>query len=220
MLVRTVDSLELVTANEIRDGQFKFYAICWPCNDSFMGFVTKADPIKGLAPGFRYFQYGDVLRKVESPNFLLIDRVDLVVGSEELAVCSPDAFKNLFADVGVIFGAVPEDVVRVRRYLESSVPLTAEAVSALEREAQRVLSVARRLRQLPLRLSAIKFNVARLHASLRRHGVDASLLLDSDGNLSFTQDRVRLFLDVVECRFFEDDLGGERRRADRYSKRA
>jgi hypothetical protein len=36
---------------------------------------------------------------------------------------------------------------------------------------------------------------------------------------SFKPEQVGLFLDVVEGRYFEDDLTGERRRADRFRRR-
>jgi hypothetical protein len=55
--------------------------------------------------------------------------------------------------------------------------------------------------------------------SLNSHGIDPDLVFDANGHFSFTLQNVGTFFDVIEGRYFEDDLGGERRRADRYSTR-
>jgi hypothetical protein len=43
--------------------------------------------------------------------------------------------------------------------------------------------------------------------------------LDDNDHFSFDQEHVAVFFDAIECRYFEDDLSSERRRADRYSTR-
>jgi hypothetical protein len=75
------------------------------------------------------------------------------------------------------------------------------------------------LRLLPDRLSKITLDAATLKRSLSMHGIDPDILFDEKDNFSFTQQNVGIFFDAVEGRYFEDDLGGERRRADRYSTR-
>jgi hypothetical protein len=55
--------------------------------------------------------------------------------------------------------------------------------------------------------------------SLNAHGIDPDLVFDANGHFSFALQNVGTFFDVIEGRYFEDDLGGERRRADRYSTR-
>jgi hypothetical protein len=72
---------------------------------------------------------------------------------------------------------------------------------------------------LPDRLSKISLDTASVRRSLTAHGIDSDLLFDANGHFSFAGQNVGIFLDVIEGRYFEDDLGGERRRADRYSTR-
>ncbi|MEY2848467.1 MAG: hypothetical protein RI885_1132 [Actinomycetota bacterium] len=51
------------------------------------------------------------------------------------------------------------------------------------------------------------------------HGEDPSTLLNSANEFDFGEDAVGSFLDVCEGRWFEDDFTGEKRRADRLSRR-
>jgi hypothetical protein len=79
--------------------------------------------------------------------------------------------------------------------------------------------MARHLRALPARLEAIDLTAGRLRASLDKHGIDASVILDENDQFSFDERDVATFFDAIESRYFEDDLGGEGRRADRFSTR-
>ena len=108
---------------------------------------------------------------------------------------------------------------RLKTALASVIEITQAAEEALMMEASRTRSYAKRLRLLPDRLQKISLDRASVRRSLNAHGVDPSLLFDQDGNFSFSPQNVGMFFDVIEGRYFEDDLGGERRRADRYSTR-
>ena len=172
-----------------------------------------------LKPGLRYFQYGDAMTTVTSPDFALKDGADLVIGAEGTAILSPFSFETLLGDVGVIFGRVPDDVASVKVALADNIALTPAAEEALLEEAVRTKGNAKHLRLLPERLSVINLNPESLRKSLELHGIDPELLLDEDGHFSFDRQNVGLFFDAVEGRYFEDDLGGEKRRADRFSTR-
>jgi hypothetical protein len=219
-LVRTVDALPEITRSDMDEGGYTFYGICWPHNDSMVGFVSKTDPMTTLSPGYRYFQYGETLRTVVHPDLALKEGCDIVVGAERLAILRPAAFNVLLGDVGVIFQGAPDDVKSLRTALKETIPMADDATVAVLSEAQRLGSYARRLRLLPDRLASIPaLDVRTLRRSLRKHGVDPALLIDRSGQFSFDTEQVDLFLDVLEGRYFEDDLGGEHRRADRYSRR-
>lgn len=218
-LVKTVDALPAATRDDLDEGGYSFYAICWPHQGSMIGFVSRKDPIACLKPGFRYFQFGSTMRTATRPDFALKEGADLVVGTDGTAILSPFSFETLLGDVGVSFDNVKDDVATVRNLLDAAICLTPDSENALIKEASRTRSNAKRLRLLPDRLSKISLDVTELRDILTRHGVDPDLLFDADGNFSFTQVNVRIFFDVIEGRYFEDDLGGERRRADRYSTR-
>jgi hypothetical protein len=218
-IVRSVDGLQEATREDLSDGGYSFYAICWPHRGAMIGFVARRDPIACLKPGVRYFQFGDAMRTSNRPDFALKEGADLVVGADGTAILSAFTFNTLLADVGVSFDHVKDDVATVKATLASTVHLTSVAEEALLKEASRTRSNAKRLRLLPDRLSQISLDVESLRRSLTEHDVDPDLLFDANGNFSFTRDNVGIFFDVIEGRYFEDDLGGERRRADRFSTR-
>jgi hypothetical protein len=218
-LVRSVDGLDDLESSGMVAKGFTFYAICWPHESSFVGFVSKSNPMLTLRPGFRYFRYGDVLIHSERPDVMLTESVDIVIGTELMAVLNPAALNNLLADVRIAFAAVPRDLAEIESDLADLIPLTPEALESVRSESLRLLSFARRLRELHGRLGSITLDSARLKKAMRRHDVDPAVLLDKQGHFHFSPAHVGLFLDVIEGRYFEDDLSGEHRRADRYSRR-
>jgi hypothetical protein len=218
-LVESVDGLQEASRDDLDEGGYSFYSICWPHRGSMIGFVSRKNPIASLNPGFRYFQFGNAMRTVSRPDFALREGADLVIGADGTAILSPYSFTTLLGDVGVSFDHVRDDVAAVKTALTSTASLTPAAEEALLREASRTRSNAKRLRLLPDRLNKISLDVASLRRSLSTHDVDPDLLFDTNDHFSFTQQNVGMFFDVIEGRYFEDDLGGERRRADRYSTR-
>lgn len=218
-LVQHVDELDPVAPNGLA-ARYTFYALCWPLDDGgFIGFIKKMDPRRALKAGKRWFQYGDVLRHAEPPDLVLEPDVDLVVTDTFVAARNPVAFKDLFNDVQVVLASLPGNISAVRDLLKGAVPLSDAAAGALEEAARRRVSYARRLHDLPARLQAISLETTALKREMRRVDVDPKSLLDRDGNFSFTSNDVGTFLDVIEARYFEDALGGEHRRADRFSRR-
>jgi hypothetical protein len=218
-LVKSVDALEEATREDLDEGGYSFYAICWPHRRSMIGFVSRMNPMATLKPGFRYFQFGNAMTTARRPDFALREGADLVVGDEGTAILAPYSFEILLGDVGVRFDGVADDVATVKTALAETIHLTQAAEEALIMEASRTRSYAKRLRLLPDRLRKLSLDTASVRRSLNVHEVDPSLLFDEDGNFSFTPQNVGMFFDVIEGRYFEDELGGERRRADRYSTR-
>jgi hypothetical protein len=218
-ITRHVDELDAAGPNRLAN-RYLFYTICWPVsNSSFVGFVKKTDPRQAMKAGRRWFQYGDVLRRADPPDLVLEPDVDVVVTPDFIAARNPTAFKNLLNDVQIVLSSVPANLESVKKLLKRSVPLSSSAAEALQRASERRVSYARRLHDLPARLDAITLDIATLRKELRRVDVDPRAMLDRDGHLAFTEENVGVFLDVIESRYFDDELGNERRRADRYSKR-
>jgi len=226
-LVKSVDGLQDATRNDLDEGGYTFYTICWPHRGSMIGFVSRINPVATLKPGYRYFQFGDALATATRPDFALREGADLVIGAEGTAILSPFSFETLLGDVGVVFDQVPGDVGAVKTELPDVMQLTPEAEKALLTEASRTRAYAKRLRLIPGRVKQIKEDAASLQRSLTEHlqrsltahDIDRKLIFDAEGHFSFTEQNVGVFLDVIEGRYFEDDLGGERRRADAYSTR-
>jgi hypothetical protein len=218
-LVKSVDALQEASREDLDEGGYSFYAICWPHRESMIGFVSRMNPMTTLKPGIRYFQFGDAMTTARRPDFALREGADLVIGNEGTAILAPYSFEILLGDVGVRFDRVGADVNIVKKALASTISLTQTAEDALLTEASRRRSYAKRLRLLPDRLGKISLDATSIRRSLNAHAIDPDLLFDENGRFSFTPQNVGMFLDVIEGRYFEDDLGSERRRADRYSTR-
>lgn len=218
-LVHSVDLLEEATRDNLDEVGFSFYSICWPHRNSMMGFVSRTNPASTLKPGYRYFQYGNTMKVVEHPDFALKEGADLVIGAEGTAILAPYSFEMLLGDVGVSFDHVKKDIATIKIALAQKIKMTSAAEEALLAEASRTRSNAKRIRLLSDRLATINLNAVLLRNYLTKHSEDPDLVLDENDDLAFDQKSVSIFLDAVESRFFEDELGGEKRRADRFSKR-
>lgn len=218
-LIHSVDALEEATRDDINDAGFSFYSICWPHRNSMMGFVSRTNPTSTLKPGHRYFQYGNTMRAAEHPDFALKEGADLVIGAEGTAILAPYSFEILLGDVGLSFDHVKKDIATIKMALGKKIKMTSVAEEALLAESSRTRSNAKRIRLLSDRLAAINLNGVKLRNYLIKHDEDPDLVLDENDDLAFDQKGVNIFLDAVESRFFEDELGGEKRRADRFSKR-
>lgn len=218
-IVRGADGLDSLDRTQIESQRFSFYAICWQHGASSVGFVTKTSPVVTMTTGRRYFRYEDALRYVERPNVVLTDRVDMFIGDTTMAVLNTSAFRTLFSDVQIAMIAVPKDVAEISRQLKLTIPLSKQATSALEQAAGSRLSFARRLHELRNRVGTAPITVELVRQSMAAHGLDPGTLLDDKGGFSFGTKDVERFLDVLEGRYFEDDLTKEHRRADRFSTR-
>ncbi len=218
-MIQGVDQLEAASRPQVRESEYLFYAICWPCPNGFLGFVKKSNPRKALHAGRKFYKFEDTLKSVSTPDLALDSDVDVIISPTLVAGFSAIPIKDLFADIRIVFDGVRTNVGAIQSDLENAIPLLDESAAALTNVGERKLSVARRIYHLPSRLSAIGLTLEKFRSELTKQCVDESLLVDSDGQLDFGPDRVELFLDVVEGRFYRDGLGGEDRRADRFSRR-
>lgn len=215
---QAVDQLSVLDADEIRRHRLLLYGICWPRRDGgFLCFVTKQNPQRQLEPGVRFFQFGSSLKRVERPDLAISDGADVVLRPMDVAILRPTAFKDLFTDIEVAFAEVPTYVATIAGVLVSDMPLTPASAAALEAAGRRKLSVARRLRLLNDRLLKIQTDAPAFRKHLKRFGFNPLEFIDRKNNLVFDEARVERFLDFAEGRLYEDELGGEQRRADRYS---
>lgn len=214
--------LPQISATQLREGSFHFYAMVWSVDgaEGIVAFVKKADPVLTLESGRVFFQFGDTLKRVDRPDLALYDDIDVVVTPERVFALNQTAFERLFTDVKVVLQDVPERVADISKALQSVAPMTAAATAALLQRSRTRVSYASRLRRLVPRLSTLSITPDKVRDAIERHGDDPSRVLNDNNQFEFGEAEVGMFLDILEGRWFEDDLSGERRRADRYSKRS
>lgn len=217
-LVRNVDTLEPLGADDLAGCRYIFYGICYPTSEGDrVGFVKKSNPRAFLGPKRHFMHLDDRLELVETPDIALDDDFDVVVTPSFLATTNGTAFKDLLNDVQVALQAVPANVTVIWKKLSRKVPLTAAAASALEEASRKKASYARRLHELPSRIDDVYLTPENVRDECERHAITS--LVNSDGKFDFDTQSAGLFLGLIEGRYFKDTFGSEQRRADRFSRR-
>src|SRR5262249_54075620 len=157
-----------------------------------------------------YFQYGDALKRLDNPDLVLDERIDVVITADRVAVLDERSFQTLFLDVHVAMREVPQHLGTVRNALSSSLPLSALANDALSSSCSRSVRAARRLHDLATLRADVLQNITgdELAATLAAHDLSD---ICKDGELTFDGARVSDFFDCLEGRLFHDDYTGESR---------
>ena len=217
MVART-DEHRFLTADELRAGlKLNLYMIAFPLDSGFLGFIRRTRPHRSLAPGYRYFQYGDTLKRMSQPDFVLDNRIDMIVGPDEIAVFSDTVFQVLFRDVRLVMGSVDDNVQRLGSAFSEYLPISSDGVEALRRFANRGPTNAKRLHNLAHhRLTDLTLDPADISKDLKSHQLDHLVV---NGELTLSDESIPSYVDYLEGRLFHDDHTSEPRRADRFSSR-
>lgn len=208
---------ELSSADLRGASRFNLYAISFHIGNSFVGFIRQANPRRSLKPGLRYLQYGDTLKRMEHPDIVIDEAVDIVVAPEEVAVISETSVQVLFRDVNLVMQQVGVNADAVGEALSRCVPLDADSLDALRIVCDGGPRNAKRLHNLVhTRLPDLELDSSTFIAALEQRQLDHLIV---DGQLRLAASDVANFLDFLEGRFFDDDHSAETRRADRFSPR-
>ena len=217
-IIDETDQHPVLSAADLRQvSRFNLYAISFHISNSFVGFIRQANPRRSLKPGLRYLQYGDTLKRMEQPDIVIDERVDIVVGPEDVAIISDGSVQVLFRDVDLVMQHVDPNVDAVDAALNECIPLTAGSLDALRIACNSGPRNARRLHNLVYgRLADLDLDSSAFLKALEQRKLGHLVV---DGELQLKQSDVPDFLDFVEGRFFDDDHSPETRRADRFSPR-
>lgn len=217
-MVADCDQHPTLTAEELRQAASSLYAIVFEHGGEYVGFIKCVSPKRAIKPGWKYLQYGDTLRKVEPPDLMIYEDIDVVVAADRCAVLSSAAFATLFGDVGIAFKQVPANVETIARILRGVLPIGEETIVALQDRCERRISDAKRLQHIVSeREGALKrLKRKELESLIQKRGLGNVV---KSGQLLLTTEKVSDFLDLIEGRLFSDDVTREERRADSYSPR-
>lgn len=211
--------LEEISATSLKDGRFSFYALVWPQENGVAAFVKKTSPTALIRPGYVYLKWGNTLKKITSPDLVLHSTMDVIITPDRVYALDQTAFQQLFADVKITLQDVPQRVRDLAAVLPKDSPLSAAAIATLVTHCGTRPSHAARLRRLAPRLAELELTGEKIRAVLKKHGVDPTTFLNEKNEFDFAAADVGKFLDMLDGRWFADDLSGEPRRADRFSKR-
>lgn len=212
------DGFPSLDAEELRDFEASLYALAFEDGDGgYTCFVRKQSPRRPLKPGLRFLQFGDTLRKVEPPDLAIDEGIDLVLTTGRCAILNVAAFESIFGDVRVAFGNLPANMTAIERALGDVVPLGETSLEALQERCARRITDAKRLHRLVEEKgdAIASLSSVDLQALLDRHDLE---VLD-DGELALDDASAGALLDLLDGRFFNDDITGAARRADAFSPR-
>ena len=218
-IVAETDQHPVLSAEGLRRGlKLNLYMISYPTDAGFLGFIRRTGPQRSIAPGLRFFQYGDTLKRVTQPDFVFDDRVDIIVGPDEVAIFSDSAVQVLFRDVQLVMESVTENVHKVVSRFDQHLPLTPGGADALRTMCAKGPRIAKRLNDLVQhRLSDLTLEPETTATALSSHRLGHLLI---NKTLDLAEESIPSFLDFLEGRLYHDDHTQEPRRADRYSTRS
>ncbi len=175
--------LDRLPAEHLAKYSFQFYAaVVGSSPTARTAFVRKRNPATVLKRGAMVFAYGDRLRAVEDPLFLLDDQFDLVVAPDGIAVLDQNAFELLFRDVQVLNERYP---VYARAF--ASLKLDDDQIATLVERCRTSSRLGNRLRQIHEsgHLAAGKVTMRQVAAEIDRLGLPKDRLM-KDAKLDFS----------------------------------
>ena len=208
--------LPTLSREELRAGRYLFYAVICTAEGSRqrIGFVRQADPHRVAKTGGLMTLLGqEGLQHLEDPVFVFDARFDLIVGPDETAVLRLETFNRMFADLNTLAAAAPLNAKQISAAVHQMTPA---AIEALGRAAAARPTLARRLQRLTRPGAAPDITPSDLSTAMTKHGLNPDDVITSN-EITFTDDKAALFLDLLEQIYYETDFTREHRRSDRYS---
>lgn len=206
-----------LTKTELATGGWLFYAVVAELKDQKepIGFVRQYNPQRGIKTGRLLAAYQNTLKRFEQPLFNFDFEFDVVIAPDEIAVLKVTGFERVFSDLAVAVASVPTHAASISG--ELGVGLAKGSAVVLEEICSDRPRFAKRLQRLAgaPHLQAVTRDA--LRAKLGKHGMDKDLLGSGQDLLLDDREKVAVFLDMLEQRYYEADFTEEHRRADRFS---
>jgi hypothetical protein len=210
---------DFLTRDELFGGGWLFYVVVVEVVDADapIAFVRQYNPQRGFDPGRLLGVYGDTLKRINDPIFNFDLQFDVIVAHDEVAVLKATAFQRVFADINVVATEVPAHVGTLQSALNVAVSFASTVV--LTTSCQDRLRMAARLKKLARQPHLSLVTPQSISTALQRHAFPPDRLgADDEIALNDLED-VRVFLDVLEKRYYEEDFTGDHMRADNASPR-
>lgn len=210
-------SLATMSAAKIPKSGFLLYAVVIGDDPEHRtAFIRKTNPRSPVRPGKVVTAFGQRLRRIDEPVFVLDDQFDLVVGRNGLAALNQNAFELLFRDIESIRERFPE-------YIDAITAVLPLADDGAERLAARCLTnsrLARKLRAIyengHIRAGLVTIEAVREQAEQLELDVDA---LIRDGALVFDDNSPDTLLKLLNDDLFIGGLSKEPFEAGSKSRR-
>jgi hypothetical protein len=226
-MVRNADYLESLGAGallEKPDDSFYVQIICFSAEGVRVGFVTKTNTrrvLKRSAIPLGKNDANDRLKKITAPEIVLEPEVHAVVGPNEIAILNKAQFQFLVSDTLLIASHVPAQVAAIASKLSAhGVKMADSTRAALQERAEASVRIARRLDAFLNRVDELDAGRVSSGAGFTASDLAPQDFINSNGEIECSPDKVVELLDALEGRFYGDPFSAEKRRADRFRRRA
>jgi hypothetical protein len=175
--------LDRLPAAHLSEYSFQFYAaVVGSAPTARTAFLRKANPAKVLNRGRMVFSYGDRLRTIQDPIFLLDEYFDLVVTAGGIAVLDQSVFESLFRDIQVLNERYP-----VYAGGFASLKLDVAEIDTLVERCRTNSRLGNRLRQIyeSGHLATGRVTMRQVEQEINRLGLPKAKLM-KDGKLDFS----------------------------------
>lgn len=218
-LCRSLESVQEVTAEDLQNLKFQFYGIAYGSGGDAVAFVRKSNPKKALQGGYKFFKFSGTLKRVENPDLVLEDSVDIVVTADTMAVLRAFSFETLAPDVNFSVSNVEQYVDDLVGALQGKLDVSSDSVEAIKSVSARKSSLVKRLKNAGALAATLDITSQSAQETVLRHGLGDLVSFDDSGKVVLAQESVEVFIDLIEGRLFEQDFTRSPARADRFRVR-
>lgn len=225
-IVHNADTLPTIGAKQLlaRIDELYFQAICLHTSSAIIAFVTKTigrPVLKRSAIALGLENATDRFKSVSRPELVLEGDVHAIMAPGETAILNRSQFQFLVGDIGLVGQYVPAQIKLITsRFNKRGIPLNAKTGKVLEAKATGSVQLAKRLDALLERIDRIDLTRITNGRGFTAQDLKKKDFVNARGELECADDRVLELLDALEGRFFDDSFTTEKRRADRFRKRA
>jgi hypothetical protein len=208
----TVDAMEQVGSNDLPEKPITFYAIVVGNRVADRrAYVRKTNPMKVVKPGWLFFEFGETLKTIANPVFVLESEFDLVLRSETIDIFSPKVFELLFYALTGVDASIRTWVRNVAR----SLPMSAATLDLLSNACRTKPRLRRRLHAIKQRGHLGDVTIAKFRQELRRLNYPTARFI-RNGELSADPSDYGLLLqilneDIFHGGFTDDEFAAERK---------
>ncbi|WP_157851113.1 hypothetical protein [Gordonia phthalatica] len=182
----TAESIPVLDAGKLPAADMTFYALTVGDIGHRVTFLRRSNPRRGLRKGRVYTSFRDSLSQISDPVFAFDYFTDIVFIGDKVIVLSTTAFGALFRSQEEIQAQVP----RWTDELSSHVPISEDAKVLIIDRALKVTRIRTRLESIVTRGHLQGIETSTLRGAMNLVGMNPDEFLDSDGNLTLTDDNV------------------------------
>lgn len=208
--IRAPSPPDPLTASEIRNGGWSFYAIRAPAGSGDVIIVRGRSPTWGFSERLITRLVGTELRPLSQPLIAFDRNADLVIIADKVFVLNPSRAESLFVDADAVKARAADTVAALTRQLPAG--LSDATADALVRLCSKNANVARRVERLLRAGTLSRVNAPGVRAALPDAGLDASAFGDRGDLRAESEAAAQILVDVIADLYYQPRFDAPSRR--------